>query len=312
MPFGSLSPSQWREGWGVRISPRRAPNSRPCYNPIDMASNTHHQPYELIAVDLDGTMFGDDLTPSPRVMRAVAGAQAAGVRVTIATGRMFAATQPWAARFGIDTPVVCYQGAMVRHPVTGHTIEHLRIPLEAARRALEAIAPYGVHVNVYVDDTLYAAADTPEGRRYASMSNVEVHVVGDLLAFLREAPTKIVVVSSEEMTLRLVSELTPVLDGTVHVTRSYPIFTEISGTSISKASGLATLCRHLGIPRERVMAVGDNLNDLEMVEWAGLGVAMGNGAPELKAVAGVVAPTLAEDGAAWAIEHLALGRDGSE
>ena len=88
--------------------------------------------------------------------------------------------------------------------------------------------------------------------------------------------------------------------------RSHDWFVEGLAASVSKGTAAARLADRLGVAREEVMALGDGGNDLAMVEWAGLGVAMGNAAPAVRAAADVIAPSQAEDGAAWAIEQLAL------
>jgi Cof subfamily protein (haloacid dehalogenase superfamily) len=119
-------------------------------------------------------------------------------------------------------------------------------------------------------------------------------------------PTKLVIVSTAEQTDANVAHFRERFGSRLNVTKSYPLFTEIIHPDVSKGRALARLAEQLGIAREEVVAIGDNLNDLDMIEYAGLGIAMGNGAAAVKAAAGWVCPTQAEDGVAVAIEQRVL------
>lgn len=260
--------------------------------------------YKLVALDLDGTIIGRDLKISPATRNAVAMAQSVGMMVTLATGRMFKAALPFARELRLDTPLICYQGALVKHPGTGEELFHRTIPLPAARQVIATIQGLGHHLNVYVDDELYVAKVTPEAERYASLSRVEVHPVGDLLEFLQVEPTKLVVVCAPEITDGLVQDLNQQFGGSLFITKSYPIFCEIAQLGCGKGQALSHLAAHLGVAREETVAIGDNLNDVDMIEWAGLGIAMAESSQELLAVADVVTGSLAEDGAAAALESL--------
>src|SRR5688500_8961851 len=110
---------------------------------------------KLLALDLDGTLFGDDLVISPRTLGAINAAQAAGVIVTIATGRMFRAARMIAATLNIEAPLLCYQGALARHSVTGEVLYHQTIPLPLAHEVISAVIADGLHLNVYIDEKLY-------------------------------------------------------------------------------------------------------------------------------------------------------------
>jgi len=264
---------------------------------------------KLLAVDLDGTIMTHDLTITPRVRRALYAAQARGIAVTIATGRMVQTSGQFAWELGIRAPIICYQGAVVADPSTGAMLYHQPMPLEPAREAIALLQPRGYQLNVYINDRAYTTALTPIiAQFYATIHRgIVPTAVGDLLAFVTQPPTKIVVVGEDEqLSLQLIPELTAYFHGRLNVTRSHPLFTELTHPAVSKASGLAWLARHLGVMREEVMAIGDNLNDADMIAWAGIGVAVGNAVAEAKAVATYVAPPISEDGAAEAIERFIL------
>ena len=121
---------------------------------------------EVLACDLDRTLIAKDGMLPPRTEAAIRAARAAGIRVVIATGRMFVSVRPYVLQAGIDDPVVCYQGAVVAEPQSGRWLRHEPIPVALAKEAIQAIVDEGFHCNVYVDDELFVGKVTP-ARAYA-------------------------------------------------------------------------------------------------------------------------------------------------
>lgn len=268
--------------------------------------------YRLVALDLDDTLLDRDLVFSPRVREVVRAVMDSGVTVTLSTGRMFQSALPYARELGLSTPIICYQGALIKDPVSLETLFHQPVPLERAREVIRLVKRWGLHINVYVDDQLYVEKATPEAERYVRIARVPLHPVGDLLEFLKEDPTKIVIVSDEATIDRAMGELKAVFGETLYITESLPMFCEIAHPGCNKGTALAMLASQLGVLQEETVAVGDGLNDLEMIEWAGLGVAMGNAPDEVKAAAGIVTGTIKEDGAAEALEQIFLAARASK
>lgn len=264
-------------------------------------------PYRLVALDLDDTILRRDLTCSPRVKEAIQAVKEAGVLVTLATGRMFQSTLPYAQELGITLPLICYQGALVQDPVSKEVIFHRPVPLEMARQVIQRVRRWSLHINAYVDDELYVEKASPEAERYVQIARVPLHVVGDFLSFLTAPPTKLVIVSEEATIDRAMQELRAVFGQSLYITKSLPMFCEIAHPGCNKGVALSMLASHLGVSREETIALGDGLNDLEMIQWAGLGIAMGNAPPEVKAAAQRVTGTVQEDGAAQVLEDIFLG-----
>ncbi|MDO8692356.1 MAG: Cof-type HAD-IIB family hydrolase [Dehalococcoidia bacterium] len=262
--------------------------------------------YHLVALDLDDTLLDRDLVLSPRVERVIREIMDAGVMVTLSTGRMFQSALPYAQRLGIAIPIICYQGALIKDPTTRQVLFHQPVPLKEARQVIRIVRGWGLHINVYVDDELYVESVTAEAERYVNIARVALHPVGDLLAFLTEPPTKLVIVSDEASIDRAMGELRAIFGETIYITKSLPIFCEIANPGCNKGNALAALASRLGVTQEETVAIGDGLNDLEMVQWAGLGIAMGNAPPELKGAAGMITGTIKEDGAAQALEDIFL------
>lgn len=262
---------------------------------------------KLIVCDLDGTLMGPDLVFSPRLLRAVEQAQAQGVAVAIATGRGFMSALKFARRLGVATPLVCYQGALVRTQA-GETW-HYR-PL--ARQFLPLLVDFcrrgGWELTMYGDDVVYYTAQRNDPDYYERWFDLPSCQVPDLLSAMPDDPLKLItIVPTRQDGDRVEAQLRDLAQGQFQVTRSHEWFVESLHLSVSKADGAARLADHLHIQPAEVLALGDNGNDAAMIEWAGLGVAVGNATDSVKAVADVVAPPQWEDGAAWAIEEFVLG-----
>lgn len=258
----------------------------------------------LIATDLDGTLFGRDLTVSDRNKRALALAHAAGVHVVMATGRMFRSTLPYARECGVQTPLITYQGALIRDHQTHEDIWHHTIPTPLAQEALLALVETGLHVNVYVNDELLIERQTAESELYCSVSRIEPRIVPSLAEALATEPTKIVAIGTVDGISRWVPALQERFGPRLYITESIPIFLEIAHPAICKSVALRHVAERLGIQREEIVAFGDGVNDLDMLEYSGLGVAMGNAPDRVKAIADRVAPSVAQDGVAQVIEEL--------
>jgi Cof subfamily protein (haloacid dehalogenase superfamily) len=266
--------------------------------------------YKLLALDVDGTLVTDTLVITDPVKKAVAAAQERGVVVTLATGRMFRSAVQFANELNLSAPLICYQGAMVKHSRTGELIFHQPVPLDLARRFIELAQKHNYHVNAYVDDHIYVAEMTDEARYYSSLARVPAEVVGNLLNFIdrpERAPTKLVIVTDEDKTLGVLHEFEDAFGHSLYVTRSHARFTEAVHPECSKGVALRALAKSLDIPVEQTLAVGDNLNDLPMLEMAGFSVAVANSSPGVKEKAGYVASGAVGDGVVEAINRFILG-----
>ena len=220
----------------------------------------------------------------------------------LVTGRMFQSVRRYALEAGIEDPVVCYQGAVVAEPVSGRWLRHVPIPLELARETIAAVNDEGFGLNCYVDDELYVAEITPEARRYADFQNLELHPVGDLLEWLDRRPTKLVVIGDPDALDGLKQKVLERFAGRLYIAKSLPYFLEFAAPDVTKAVGLAFLAEQLGFTRERTVAFGDGENDIELVDWAGYGVAVENAHDRVKEVADFVCPSVDEEGVAQVLE----------
>jgi Cof subfamily protein (haloacid dehalogenase superfamily) len=266
-------------------------------------------PIRLLAIDLDGTLVNDRLELDPRDVAAVKAATAAGVAVVLATGRMFKSSLRYAEPLGLKGPIINYQGAVVREIASGEVWYRCELTIPMQQRVLAFAEPRDWHVNAYVDERVYTARPRPEADLYARIAMVPYEVVGPLSKWVRQDSTKMVLVDMdpEDVPARI-AELSAWMGEVARVTRSLDWFVEVVNPQVSKARALAIVADRLGVAQAEVCAIGDNLNDEDMVSWAGLGVAMGNAPEALKGVAKYVTGRIGEAGVAQVIERFVIGK----
>jgi len=263
--------------------------------------------YRMLAIDLDDTLLNSQFKISPRNKEYIRRAREAGVHVTLATGRMYCSALPYARELDINLPLITYQGALVKEAGSGETLIHRPVPLELARQVIRQVKPLGYHINVYVDDNLYVEKITPEAEMYQRISGITARPVGDLLTFLKEPPTKVLIVGGVQELDALGQEMRRQFGRTLHITKSKPHFLEFSHPEATKGHALDTLARRWGLTPDQVIAIGDAPNDLEMIAYAGLGVVMDNARTEIKEKADYVTRSNDEDGVAEVIGKFILG-----
>jgi Cof subfamily protein (haloacid dehalogenase superfamily) len=228
--------------------------------------------------------------------------------VTIATGRGFPSTRQFAQRLGIAVPLICYQGAQIRD-LDGAVLHQATLPLQCLQPVIDLCRTGGWELTAYHDDRIYQTTRLYDQAYYDRWFGLPIRQVDDLLAALPGDPIKFIAIApTRQAADQLEVALRRLAGPELLIMRSHAYFVEGIAAHASKGDGVARLARRLGIDREQVMAIGDSGNDASMVEWAGLGIAMGNASAEVVALASAIAPSQAEDGAAWAIERYALER----
>ena len=260
--------------------------------------------YKLIALDIDGTIRSDEYGVSHRTRQAIDRVIDAGATVTLATGRMFRSALASTAGLGLTSPIVSFQGAHIADPKTGEVLWRRRLTPELTLSALDALDGWGGEIVASIDEDAYANMSTPWVEGYSERNLGRVHVVDDLRSLAARRPTRLVAVGHEDDVLRLELRLKATFDSRLHVTRSLPTFCEILHPEGGKHRALEWLCGHLDVGRMQTVAFGNGYNDVDMLRWAGLGVAVGGAVPKALAVADRVAPPLEEDGAAQVLEEL--------
>jgi Cof subfamily protein (haloacid dehalogenase superfamily) len=238
-----------------------------------------------------------------RTLDALARTKEAGLHVIVVTGRMAQSVRRAIEPAALHDPVICYQGAVVADG-DWNWLRHEPIPFELAREAIAAVLAEGYPPNVYVDDELYVESETDAARNYAGFQSIEFHVVGDLIGWLTKPPTKLVCVGEPEELDGVEARMRQRFAGRLHISKSLPFFLEFAAAGVTKGSGLDFLSERMGFTKEQTIAFGDGENDVELLKWAGFGIAVDNAHDRVKAVADWVCPSASEEGVAQVLEAL--------
>jgi len=271
--------------------------------------------YKLVAIDLDDTLLRSDLTVSEHTVAVLRQVRDLGVAVTISTGRMFSSARPFAEQLEFDVPLITYGGALVKNAGSGEVLYNRPLEPEVARRVIRFARERKVQVNFYLlngeDDELYAELTTYWGENYGRFSRVLFNRVPDLEALLeRGNPLKLLLIDEEPAVDRWLLELRGQLGEQAHFAKSKPRFLEVDHPEATKGRALQELAAWLQVERSQVLAIGDSYNDIEMLEFAGLGIAVANAPPEVRRRAGHVTASNDKDGVAQALERFVLGATG--
>lgn len=271
------------------------------------------QNIRLLVLDIDGTIAGESNTIQPTVIEAIQAVQAKGIAVAIATGRMYQSALRFHQMIGSTLPLMVYQGAMIKDPVTDQIHRHWAVPKHSALQLLDYFEAAEfrdlLSIHFYINDQLYVRAITPETELYAQRSGITPIPVGDLRQTLTTEPTKILALShNTEIIDHLLTDLrqryTP---AELYFTKSVATFFEATNPLVNKGTAVRYLAEEvLGLQASQVMTIGDNFNDVEMITYAGIGVAMGNAPLEVQALADWVAPSVEADGVAIALKKFLL------
>jgi len=264
--------------------------------------------YRLVFCDLDGTVatYQHQVRPAVRgAMQAVAGA---GTWITISTGRGYQTLKPFLDLLVVNAPLICCNGGLVVDPLTLEVLDAQPMSLSLAKDLVSIAPAANLDMWFYLDDLQTILAYSAESGSFALHRDGSTQeAVRDPLSVLERPPHKVVIFSpSPQDTSSAVERVQRYVGTTARVLASGPRTIEVIAPGISKAGALSFVAAHLGVSRDETLAIGDGNNDVEMLEWAGLGVAMGNAIPEVKAVAAWTAPSVDEDGAAVALQRFVL------
>lgn len=264
-------------------------------------------PIRFVLSDMDGTLLRPDHTPSQRTIDTVRALREAGVFFSLASGRPPKAMMQMVEAFGIDVPVAGFNGGTLVNPDGSILLAH-HLPADAALVALALFsAEPDVEVWLFADgDWLRRDPPGPMVAREADGLGYGPVVVESFEPYL-DRVDKIVAASNNTQLLKeLEARLQPKVDGLAHVSRSQPVYLDVTAMLANKGEALKALAAHLGVPLEQTLAIGDGGNDPAMFHVAGLSIAMGQAEEVVKRQASVVTGSNVEDGAAEAIERFIL------
>jgi hypothetical protein len=268
-------------------------------------------PVGLIALDIDGTLVGDDLVVGPRTIDAVHAARARGVAVSLVTGRMVSSAMRFAGELGLTDPIIGYQGGLIRAmPEPGSTrlgklLVHTPLKPATARAIVTWTREHGLDPHLNHLERFILREDDPRADDYSAFMGARAELWPDLLQ-IDHPITKILAVGEPPLPTEMAPAAAAAFAGVADVTISHPRFLEFVAPGVSKGRAIRWLARRLGIPLARTLAVGDQWNDIEMLAEVGHGAAMPTAPTEVKAVARYLAPAVADEGVAVMIERLVL------
>ncbi|WP_160032236.1 Cof-type HAD-IIB family hydrolase [Paenibacillus sp. An7] len=262
--------------------------------------------YKLIAIDIDDTLINDDKEVTPATQSALEAAVAKDVVVTLATGRAYASAQAIARQTGLNVPIITYQGALIKNLMDEEVLYERYVPQDAARKLYEFCLERNLHLQTYIDDKLYSREENQKLIDYCKLNKTPYYIEPDFMKMIEQPAPKLLIIDTPELLDEIAPQLRELLGSEVHITKSKPHFLEIMHHEGTKGHALTFLSNHFGVDLKDTIAVGDSWNDHEMLEAAGLGVAMGNAIPALKEIADYVTLSNNEDGIKHVIEKFVL------
>lgn len=276
----------------------------------------------MLALDIDGTLLNTNSKVSPRTRRAIEQVSERDVTVVLVTGRRFGSARPIALDLELSAPLVTHNGALTKNSRSLEIVDHRPLPRAQASRAIRFAQqedldlllcdqPEGLGRVIVEEKTLDRNQIVTRYLQYVRNLGIELQVVADLSEHCDDQIIEVLIVGTcrrmdtafrqirqqEQDAMKILRTVYPSTDMTI---------VDCLAHEVSKAAGLHAVAERFGIAPEEIMAIGDNHNDLEMLELVGLPVIMGNAEDELKTMGFTMTGTNDEDGVAVAIEHYLL------
>lgn len=268
--------------------------------------------YKLVAIDMDGTLLKGDKTVSERTKSAIQSAREMGVTVVLATGRPIEGVSKYLEELDMYTDkdyVLSYNGALVQKTKSKESIAKIALEGSDLHYLKKLSNELGVNIHAFSEEK---GLITPKNSKYteveANINNIKINEIDIDAISDDEVIIKIMMIDEPEILGPAIDKLPKDVFEKYTVVRSTPYFLEFLNKEVNKGVGVEMLAKHLGIKREEIITLGDAGNDLHMIEYAGLGIAMGNAFDEVKEAADYITDTNENDGVAKAIEKFILNK----
>ena len=262
---------------------------------------------KLVATDIDGTILKYNGECDKEVSDCIKKLDECGVKVVLVTGRMHKSAKKIADELGLQTPIVSYQGALVRDNTPQENIIYERyIPNDKARSIIDWCKKEDVHINLYINDDLYVEKENEFTKKYAGHQHIPFNIVPfDNIKIDRVNKILLIDYNDADKITYLSQKLQKDYPE-LFIVKSTDYFCEVCHKEATKGDGVKCLEEFYGITKEEVLTIGDHNNDIELIKAGGIGVAMGNATDELKAVADYVTDTIDNNGFVKAMEKFVL------
>lgn len=256
---------------------------------------------KFVALDVDGTLLNSNREVSESTIEAVKEAKAKGTLVTICTGRPVQGAIPFVELFGLKSPIIAYNGGMIVDSKSMEILYEQGVSPEDARRIIALGEERKTTIIIWSNNQLYVNELNEHVHAYKQLSNVQPIKINDYEEIIQQGITKLLWIDAVETIQAYKVELQAELQETVNVCTSKAHYLEFVDREVSKGEALKHIGEIYGIKQDEMMAIGDGDNDLPMLEYAGLGVAMGNAPDLVKEKVQFVTASNDEDGIAIAI-----------
>jgi Cof subfamily protein (haloacid dehalogenase superfamily) len=265
---------------------------------------------KLLILDIDGTIAGESNQVSQIVKEAIRKVRVQGVRVGLATGRMYCLAKKFHQDIQADLPIIAYNGAWIQDTQTNEILYHQPVKSKIAQQLFSYFEQpklqEAIEVELYCNDELYVERVTQKTNSYIERWGITVRVIDDFKLLLTEKPTKILASShSANLITEMLTELKQLYqDKELYLTQSNFFCLEATQAGVNKGVALKYLAETiLDVKPKEIMAIGDNFNDIAMLEYVGLSVAMGNAPQPIKRIVDWVAPDVENHGVAVVIAN---------
>lgn len=262
--------------------------------------------YKLLAVDIDGTLVNNNREITVKTKKAVHQAIDRGVVFTISSGRPIQGVEMVTKQLEVDIPVITYNGAMVITGTTRNVIYSCCMREEDVLLVERLGRERNTTIAIWSDNQLYVNRMDQRAAKYSNLSGTQPKLYDDIRDLLGKGINKMLWYDEIDRINAFEREMHGLLGPSMNFHTSQPFFLEFVDVNASKAIALEKLGEHYGIRREEMIAIGDGYNDISMLEYAGMGVAMGNAPDDIKQRADYVTLSNEEDGVAHVIEKFIL------
>ena len=265
--------------------------------------------YKLVVMDIDGTIRTPEKPVSSRLIRAIEHLlDVENVIVTIATGRTHQSTVNAIKELDIKAPIIVHQGTRIVDPNTNTGIWRKPMTEIMVLEAIDALKSWQGEIMAYCDKQIYTNKLTPWVKSYGNRNHIDIKLVRDLKQIGNNGILRVVAVGKDNDVIRLITQIKTVYKSTLRVTRSLPIFCEILHPEAGKDMALAWLTEYLDIKQNQTIAIGNGPDDISMLRWAGLGIAIKGSQSKVIESADIIADCVENDGAAQILENLTKQR----
>ena len=258
--------------------------------------------YRLIAADMDGTLLNEEAELTTRTKTALIKAVEAGILFVTATGRPMVAAEKVNAIFEKDMPFITFNGAVIIMGKSRKTLMNKHLDFALAKEGYTIGASQNIPVIIWTGEQLWVSRECKEVSDYQEASSAKLSVIDEIDDLSERSVSKMLWIGSPEKISCLQNEMKTHFEGKLNCFTSLPIFLEFVSIEADKGTALAEIGRIYGIDRSEMIAVGDGYNDISMIKYAGLGVAMANAPKDVKAASGFVTLSNNDDGVAAVIE----------